>query len=99
RLRQPSGLSRRNDDGPVLPLGENGAVQAPQASVPAVRGAEAALALQAAPAGLGAASVGLDVLRRGGRGAGEEDGRDGGDFLGLGVALLDANVRGVHRSQ
>jgi hypothetical protein len=63
-----------------------------------VWGPEAGLAFQAAPAGLGAASVGRLGGRLGG-GAGEEDGRDGGDFLGLGVALLDADVRGVHRSQ
>ncbi len=60
--------------------------------MPAVRGAEAGLALQAAPAGLRAATVGRSGVRLG-CGAGQEDGRDGGDFLGLGAALLDADVR------
>ncbi len=66
------------------------------ALMPAVRGAEAALALQAAPAGGGAAVVGGGRLGLRG-GAGEQDRGDGGQLLGVGVALLDAEKAGCGR--
>ena len=51
-------------------------------------------ALQAAPAGRGAAAVRPGRPAGPARRAGQQDRRDGGDFLGLGVALLDADVEG-----